>query len=988
MMDINHEESTIRKDNFLPENVDIKMEIVKEEVREDLMIRCEACKESISGTICIHNMQCAGSVGDINEIMDDQTVTVQELEDSKIKCTDLEFTSYQESCLDSKQFSSVDRYSVKREIKNEINQSNSVDEDNVFYESFGEQMTSEETEKNFQTNADERLIQCNFCSRSFTDFRYLKNHEKFHKTEISHSSTVDLGRNKYKCEICLKSFFRSSTLQRHSKIHTGKKPYKCKGCSKSFSESFALKKHSRIHNSRLNIHSRVHMDKLDEIKKSDDIVDWLLTNNFKSLSYDIKFYIIKTLGRPQPNFISIKAPDNRQNRGFNISWYDKCDWLTGSIKREKLFCWPCVLFSVQTEYQTWSKIGYSDLKNLPRSIERHFKSKEHIFSSCKLRLFSKQNIATALNTAQKEAIISFNNQVRENRSNLRRLIDITIYLGSQESAFLGHDETEDSINRGNYKELLMLWGKYDSQFGTFLNSSVFSGTSKTIQNELIDSVAYIIKENISKEIESVSFFAWEIDETIDSTCTSQLSIVFRYVKDGNVVERFMGFHDVPSGRTADDLFDFLIRTCDTYNFRQKLIAQTYDGAAVMAGHLNGLQTKIKSIAPHAVFTHCYAHDLNSVLSKACNNIKDCRVFFSSLSAFSAFFSKSTKRTHVLNEICGSRMPTFAATRWNSTSRAVISVHTNKDKLIDVFDFILNSDDFKTDDQSLREARGFKYILNDHKFCFLLEIFKLIFERTDVVFSILQNKSTNINYSKQRLNNLTEILMNFRNNDTFFNNIFESIDLTLEPPAPTKRKTNLDLLDLRRNYKQIYNEILDTFLTQIKVRFEDLLKLNYFDLLLFKKFSSYTKDFPQKLYNDLIAQYPFFDAIQLKNELIVMYSDPEMFQNCKSPSDLLNFIFKNDLRDFMPELYKLLSIIVTIPITSASVDRNVSALERIKSFSRNSMTLNRNRLSNISLLSIEKEYIKEVTGNPRFYDEVIDYFANFKNRKIPLIFKAE
>ena len=111
----------------------------------------------------------------------------------------------------------------------------------------------------------------------------------------------------------------------------------------------------------------------------------------------------------------------------------------------------------------------------------------------------------------------------------------------------------------------------------------------------------------------------------------------------------------------------------------------------------------------------------------------------------------------------------------------------------------------------------------------------------------------------------------------------------------------------------------------------------------------------------------------------------MFQNCKSPSDLLNFMFKNDLRE-MPELYKLISIIVTIPITSASVERNFSALQRIKSFSRNSMT--QNRLSNISLLSIEKEYIKELTANPRFYDEVIDYFANFKNRRIPLIFKAE
>lgn len=93
--------------------------------------------------------------------------------------------------------------------------------------------------------------------------------------------------------------------------------------------------------------------------------------------------------------------------------------------------------------------------------------------------------------------------------------------------------------------------------------------------------------------------------------------------------------------------------------------------------------------------------------------------------------------------------------------------------------------------------------------------------------------------------------------------------------------------------------------QIKDRFENLLKLSYIDLLLFEKFSSYTKDFFQKLYDELIDQYQFFDVIQLKNELTLMYSDPQMFQNCKSPSDLLNFIFKNDLRDCMPELYKLI-----------------------------------------------------------------------------------
>nr|CAI5844470.1 unnamed protein product [Callosobruchus analis] len=82
----------------------------------------------------------------------------------------------------------------------------------------------------------------------------------------------------------------------------------------------------------------------------------------------------------------------------------------------------------------------------------------------------------------------------------------------------------------------------------------------------------------------------------------------------------------------------------------------------MSGDFNGLQSKIKNIALHALFTHCYAHKLNLVLSKACNGIKEVRIFFSNLSGFSSFFSKSSKRSEVLNRIVDRRIPTNAPTR--------------------------------------------------------------------------------------------------------------------------------------------------------------------------------------------------------------------------------------------------------------------------------------------------------------------------------------
>jgi hypothetical protein len=76
-----------------------------------------------------------------------------------------------------------------------------------------------------------------------------------------------------------------------------------------------------------------------------------------------------------------------------------------------------------------------------------------------------------------------------------------------------------------------------------------------------------------------------------------------------------------------------------------LVSQTYDGACAMDGHINGLQSKIIEAYPLAIFTHCYAHVLNLVLKQSLSNIKECRLFFQTISGLAAYFSKSSKRVN-------------------------------------------------------------------------------------------------------------------------------------------------------------------------------------------------------------------------------------------------------------------------------------------------------------------------------------------------------
>ncbi|KAJ4927579.1 hypothetical protein JOQ06_015304, partial [Pogonophryne albipinna] len=73
----------------------------------------------------------------------------------------------------------------------------------------------------------------------------------------------------------------------------------------------------------------------------------------------------------------------------------------------------------------------------------------------------------------------------------------------------------------------------------------------------------------------------------------------------------------------------------------KLIAQAYDGAAVMRGAKGGVQRKVKDVYSSAHYVHCYAHQLNLIMQQATSHIPKMRTFFSDLGGFAAFFSRDS-----------------------------------------------------------------------------------------------------------------------------------------------------------------------------------------------------------------------------------------------------------------------------------------------------------------------------------------------------------
>lgn len=250
--------------------------------------------------------------------------------------------------------------------------------------------------------------------------------------------------------------------------------------------------------------------------------------------------------------------------------------------------------------------GISLVKNVIRKSEKHSISKKHLINQEKFHLLGKVRIEHAISESRRLAAIKHNEQVSINKRLIARMIHNVCFLGKQELAFRGHREHDESLNKGNYLELLDLLAQEEHLLKDhFLSSSIFKGTSKIIQNDLIESVTTILNSKIFKKIQTANYIYTSIqaDETTDVSCRSQMSIIFRYVI--KIVERFIGFFDVSSDKTGSGLADVILSVIKKWDLGNKIIAQTYDGASVMSGTKNGVQSLFKNIYPNVLFIHCY-----------------------------------------------------------------------------------------------------------------------------------------------------------------------------------------------------------------------------------------------------------------------------------------------------------------------------------------------------------------------------------------------
>lgn len=378
-------------------------------------------------------------------------------------------------------------------------------------------------------------------------------------------------------------------------------------------------------------------------------------------------------------------------------------WLCYSPSKDRIFCGTCKLFGLpKAKKQKLASIGSNDWTNLSRNISHHESLPEHLQAEINQSLYNKN---TRIDT---KMLHSANQNVAENRAIVSVIIEVLLFAARQNIAIRGHNETLQSLNRGNFLELITLISKYHPTLKIHLNKiqhnlNVTQTTflSNKSQNKILNILCEIIRSKILLQVKAAKIFSVIIDTTTDVSNTEQLTFLLRYVDNKGVIqERLVALETAPDG-TGKGMFQTFCSITAKYNinWKEHLCARSFDGAASMQGEYTGLRTLIQKENPKALYVWCFAHLLNLVIVYTCDCCTDTKNFFGNVQALVAFM-RARKRTALFLDYQKlmypndriHRMKGFSSTRWTSHGSAINVIYNKFDALVEVLNKLTLSSD--------------------------------------------------------------------------------------------------------------------------------------------------------------------------------------------------------------------------------------------------------------------------------------------------------
>ncbi|CAF3555536.1 unnamed protein product, partial [Rotaria socialis] len=658
-------------------------------------------------------------------------------------------------------------------------------------------------------------------------------------------------------------------------------------------------------------------------------------------------------------------------------WFMDHSWLTFLLK--KVFCHTCrdaferEIHPNKTKfnpaYRRFITDGFCDWKNARERFKYHESSKIHSDSIYVINQQTKPTVIAQLISRTKR-------QQEQHRESLLIQISSLIYLLRQGRAFRGHSDIES-----NLIQLLKLRSTDNNFLKEWINNKKY--LSHDIINDLCREIYLFIIRDIVKEISNRKCFSLTWDETCDESTLEQLCFGIRSVNDNyEIFEDVLGLYELSRQNAeaiVEVIFDILTRCRLNISDCR---GQSYDGASSMSGIYGGVSALVLKQQFKAFFVHCNAHCLDLAvhdLTNECPTISNCILFAKDIIDFVRL---SSKHLSILKEISNqlsmpySNLASLCPTRWTRRAESYNSLLNNYELVQEALYTLIE----EKGGPGIK-ANGLHEQMNKFYFFFGLKLGYLLFSATEKLSRIIQSSSCCL---QDVLSSAESVILYFErirddiNFKSFYTKVLkESKSLTdklilARHRRPPKRyqssSDSVEFSSYEEFYRQQYMKSLGIVVNMLQNRFT---QKNFKLLCNVEKFIFYAENNSLDDSNDYFQSimdfyYGDIDVEKLKVEALMIVDFYQSViktnqMNIKQITKIstIRKIFNSCEvgKEMFKEYQKLIKLYLTIPVTTATAERTISTLNRLKTAIRSTMT--QSCLNLCLLLHIYKEKIDKI-----------------------------
>uniref|UniRef100_A0A0D3EB51 TTF-type domain-containing protein n=1 Tax=Brassica oleracea var. oleracea TaxID=109376 RepID=A0A0D3EB51_BRAOL len=601
---------------------------------------------------------------------------------------------------------------------------------------------------------------------------------------------------------------------------------------------------------------------------------------------------------------------------------------------------------VSTGFSSWNKVD-----SFSKHVGDHSSFHNDAKNKCEDLMRQGQSIKHALH--KQTDIVKSDYRIRLGAS-----IDVCRHFLHQGLSFRAHDEKEESTNKGNFLELL----KYTARQNEAVKKVVLHNAPKNNQMPsppIQKDIAHCFPEEVTKSvIQEINndVFGLLVDESADVSDKEKMAVVFRFVdKFGLVKERFIGISHVKdtSSLTLKYAIDALFAKHGLS--LKKVRGQGYDGASNMKGEFNGLRSLILKESRSAYYVHCFAHQLQLVVVAVAKKHVEVGEFFDMVHVRLNAVGASCKRKLILTESNRKRMEEGISkgtiktgtglnqdlslkkpgnTRWGSHYKTLLRLGEMFPCIIEVLEHIQTEG---MDGSKRQQAFGLlKYF---HTFDF-----KRDQEILNAVSLVGSTKRQLQKLKDEGWENFVATVYSFSENNK--TEVLDMEEEFVDSSRPRKKK--------QASPTCIIISPIDSFR-----QFDKSMLMRLAEL--------YQDDFSSMERRSLEQQLDIYlDNVQ----------KDERFTNLESLGDLARVLVDTRKHLSHPLVYRLLKLCLILPVATASVERCFSAMNIVKTTSRNS--IGDEFLSDCLVCFIEKQVLETVTN-----ETVIKRFQDMSERRVHL-----